>query len=237
MTQSERRADVPARIRTVLITGANRGLGLEFARQYRAAGWHVVGTARRPDAAVELHALGVEVLPLDVTDQAQCEALAARFDPAALDLFLCNAGVFLGRSADPAHPDAAEFHAVMAANVLGPMRLAGLLAEAVTEARGTMAFVSSRMGSIASISNAGGLYYRASKAALNAVVKALSCDLGPRGAVALCLHPGWVSTDMGGAGAEIDPVASVTGMRRVIEGAGADANGRFYDYTGAELPW
>ncbi len=135
----------------------------------------------------------------------------------------------------------ADFDAVMRTNVLGPMWLTAALADRIAAGAdgrgGKIAYLSSRMGSIAAMSNAGSALYRASKAALNAVVKAVALELGPRGVVAFALHPGWVRTDMGGAGADIEAETSVAGMRSVIERAAARQSGGFFDYTGKEVPW
>lgn len=231
----------PAAIRNVLITGAGRGLGLEFARQYADAGWNVIACCRQPKEARALADLDAEVVKLDVTDARDVTALSKRLAATAIDLFLCNAGVAGARNPALAGTSKADFDAVMRTNVLGPMWLSAALADRIAaggEGRGgKMAYLSSRMGSIGAMSNSGSALYRASKAALNAIVKAVALELSPRGVVAIALHPGWVRTDMGGAGADIEPEASVAGMRTVIERAGARDSGRFFDYTGKELPW
>jgi NAD(P)-dependent dehydrogenase (short-subunit alcohol dehydrogenase family) len=228
-------------MRTVLITGATRGLGFEFARQYAAEGWNVVACSRQPKTARALADLGADVVKLDVTDARDVTGLSKRLAATALDLFVCNAGVAGARNPVLTGTSQADFDAVMRTNVLGPMWLSAALADRVAaggEGRGgKIAYLSSRMGSIAAMTNAGSALYRASKAALNAVVKAVALELGQRGVVAIALHPGWVRTDMGGAGADIEAEASVTGMRDVIERAGARENGRFFDYTGKEVPW
>jgi NAD(P)-dependent dehydrogenase (short-subunit alcohol dehydrogenase family) len=226
---------------TVLITGASRGLGLEFARQYGAAGWEVIGCCRHPKAARALSENAVEVIKLDVTDARDVTALSKRLAATTVDLLVCNAGVTGERNPVLTGTTQADFDAVMRTNVLGPMWLAAALADRIAgsgEARGgKIAFLSSRMGSIAAMANAGSALYRASKAALNAIAKAVALELAPRGVVTIALHPGWVRTDMGGAGADIEAEASVAGMRAVIARAGASDSGRFFDYTGKELPW
>lgn len=227
--------------KTVLITGAARGLGLEFTRQYADAGWNVVACCRQPKAAHALSNLDAEVVKLDVTDAREVTALSKRLAATAIDLFVCNAGVAGARNPVLAGTSRADFDAVMHTNVLGPMWLSAALADRIAaggEGRGgKIAYLSSRMGSIAAMANSGSALYRASKAALNAVVKAVALELAARGVVAIALHPGWVRTDMGGAGADIEPETSVAGMRAVIERAGARDSGRFLDYTGKELPW
>ena len=222
---------------TILIVGATRGLGLEFARQYSAEGARVLATHRRPEDAERLRALGAEPLLLDVNDAAQVAGLARQLDGVALDVAVVNAGVLGSRSAGLAPPPADEFDAVMHTNVLAPMRLLALLAEPLTTAHGRVAVISSRMGSVALAGTSSSWLYRASKAALNMVLKVASGELGARGVICLALHPGWVRTDMGGANADIDVVTSVTGMRQVIADAGPQDNGAFFDYAGEALPW
>ena len=219
-----------------LITGANRGLGLEFTRQYLRDGWRVIGCCRNPDAAGELAAAGAEVMKLDVARAADITAASKRLAGTSIDLVVCNAGVAGARAAVLSPVTQADFDQVMRTNVLGPMWISAALADRLRPG-GKVAYLSSRMGSIGAMSNAGSALYRASKAALNAVVKAVALELGSRGVTAIALHPGWVKTDMGGAGADIDAETSVTGMRAVIEGAGPRVSGHFLDYTGKEIPW
>jgi NAD(P)-dependent dehydrogenase (short-subunit alcohol dehydrogenase family) len=225
----------------VLITGAGRGLGLEFARQYARDGWDIIGCCRHPKAARPLADLGAEVVKLDVADARDVTALSKRLAATTIDLFICNAGIAGARNPVLTGTTQADFDAVMRTNVLGPMWLSAALADRIAAGGqgrgGKIAYVSSRMGSIGAMANAGSALYRASKAALNAIVKAVALELAPRGVVAIAMHPGWVRTDMGGAGADIDPETSVAGMRGVIERAGSRDNGRFFDYTGKEVPW
>ena len=219
-----------------LITGANRGLGLEFTRQYVRDGWQVIGCCRNPDAASELATAGAEIMKLDVTQAADVTAASKRLAGTSIDLVVCNAGIAGARAAVLSPITQADFDQVMRTNVLGPMWISAALAEHV-QPGGKIAYLSSRMGSIGAMSNAGSALYRASKAALNAVVKAVALELASRGVTAIALHPGWVKTDMGGAGADLDVETSVAGMRAVIEGAGPRVSGHFLDYTGKEIPW
>jgi NAD(P)-dependent dehydrogenase (short-subunit alcohol dehydrogenase family) len=215
----------------VLITGANRGIGLEFARQYAADGWEVIATARRPSD--ELAALGVRVESLDVAD---FEALAAFPDrlEAPLDLFIANAGVSGPQRIDSAGA-AEEWQRVHAVNAVAPTLLAERLASKMAGG-GKMAAVTSRMGSI-SDGSGGYIAYRASKAALNAAWHNLALDLAPRNIPMLLFHPGWVQTDRGGPGALVAPAESVAGMRRVIAGLTMAQSGSFVDYQGDPIPW
>jgi NAD(P)-dependent dehydrogenase (short-subunit alcohol dehydrogenase family) len=216
----------------LLITGANRGIGLEFARQYVADGWEVIATARRPSD--ELAALGVRIEPLDVLDFAALEALPERLGGAPLDLFIANAGVSGPQRIDSAEA-AEEWQRVHAVNAVAPVLLAERLAPGMAEG-GKMAAISSRMGSIAD-SSGGYIAYRASKAALNAAWHNLALDLAPRNIAMLLFHPGWVQTDMGGPGAPVAPAESVAGMRRVIAGLTMAQSGSFVDYQGHSIPW
>jgi NAD(P)-dependent dehydrogenase (short-subunit alcohol dehydrogenase family) len=220
----------------VLITGASRGIGLEFARQYRAAGWDVVATCRRPEAAPELAALGTTVAALDVTDPAAIDRVAAALGPASLDLFVCNAGAVGLRTPLSEPLEIAEFDAVMRTNVFGPSRLVTALASRIADG-GRIAVLSSKMGSLGAMTTSRAPLYRASKAAVNAIGRAAALELAPRGIVVVMLHPGWVRTDLGGPQAEVDVGLSVAAMRRLIDGAGAGQSGHFYEYDGTELPW
>ena len=228
---------------TVLLTGASRGLGLEFARQYAEAGWRVIATCRKPAEASALRALAersadrMRVVALDVADPAATERLAEALRGTPLDILLANAGLLGPRDYSPGLDDAV-WGEVMRVNVMAPLRLASLLTESVAASeRRLMGFVSSRMGSMAS-NDSGGLYvYRSSKAALNAVVKNLAIDLAPRGITTVALHPGWVRTDMGGANADLDVATSVAGMVAVLGRMTAADSGRLINYTGEILPW
>lgn len=215
---------------TVLITGANRGIGLEFARQYAADGWSVIATARRPDEAAELHQLGAEILPLDAADPAAIDALAARLQARSLDVLIANAGVL------PRGLDADEWAHAFATNCIGPTLLARALKPSMA-AGGRMIAITSKMGSIADNGSGGAIAYRSSKAALNAAWRSLSIDWRGDDLALAMLHPGWVQTDMGGPGAAIDPVTSVTGMRKTIDALTPGRTGSFLNYDGQELPW
>jgi NAD(P)-dependent dehydrogenase (short-subunit alcohol dehydrogenase family) len=222
---------------TVLITGANRGIGLELAWAYASDSWDVIGTCRRPDAASELKAIGgVEIHALDVTDDASVAALAKALQGRKIDLLLNNAGVNY-RGGTLAEIDYGNWAKTMDANVFGPMRVCDALMDNVLASeRKQMAFVSSKMGSIAECT--GGSYmYRSSKTALNMAVKCLSMEFGAKGLVAVMFHPGHVRTDMGGPSAPVLPTESAAGIKSVLDGAKASDNGCFYNYDGAVLPW
>jgi NAD(P)-dependent dehydrogenase (short-subunit alcohol dehydrogenase family) len=223
--------------KTVLVTGANRGIGLEFVRQLKAQGYVVIGTARKPDEAVDLKALGVRVEQLDVTDGASVEALGNRLKGVKIDLLINNAGIGGHNARTFRETNFDEIAKTFDVNSLGPMRVTQALLDNLEATEGKkIVHISSIMGSIEG--NLGGFYgYRASKAALNMFNKSLAAELGRQGYISVVIHPGWVKTRMGGEGAPVEPVDSVAGMLRVIGSLSAADNGRFIDYQGNGLPW
>ena len=219
----------------VLVIGASRGLGLEFARQYLAADAAVTATARDAEGMARLQNLGAKALPLDVTDVASVSGLAWAVDGEAFDLVIYNAGAFGPRGNGFDAPTADEFDAVMHTNVLGAMRvlpqLVGVLAPGAT-----IAVLSSKIGSIGQRESPAAWLYRASKAALNSVLKDASLVLQGQ-AICVALHPGWVKTDMGGAGADLTPEHSVADMRKLLSGLRAADNGQFLNHDGSRIAW
>ena len=224
---------------TVMITGANRGLGLEFAHQYARDGWSVVATCRNPQNADALHAIeGVQVHALDVTDFAAVGMLADDLKDIAIDVLINNAGVYGPKGYDLNGVDFEAWEDVLRTNTLAPLRVAQCFAPHVgASARKCIATVSSKMGSMADNTSGGSYIYRSSKAALNAVMKSLAHDLTADGTTSILLHPGWVRTDMGGPSGLIDVHESVTGMRAVIDTANLNHSGHFFNFDGAEIPW
>jgi len=222
---------------TVLITGANRGIGLEYARQFAGRGYTVIGTARDPAEAKELSAVADRVEPLDVTDAASVAALAQRLDGVAIDILVNNAGVFDRRDVTVDKVDFATMEQTLAVNTLGPLRVTqALLPHLRAGKRRIIVNMSSQLGS--STDSSGRWYaYRASKAALNQINKTLSVELAQEGFICVVLHPGWVRTDMGGAAATYSPQESVSGLIAVIEKLAPADNGRFYDFKGTRIPW
>ena len=221
---------------TVLVTGCDTGLGVEFARQYANDGHRVIATCLDPAAARETAAIrgNIEVVKLDVTDHEAIEALSRRLKHDAIDVLLSNAGI--GRPHPPfGETDYALWQRILATNLVGPMKLAEAFVEQVSRSElKSMAFVSSRMGSIA-LNNSGGSYaYRSSKAGLNMIVKTLAVDLAPRHICVLALHPGWAATEPGG---RVPVAESVAGMRGVIHRAGRHHTGSFVTYHDQPLPW
>lgn len=235
---------------TVLVTGASRGLGLEFTRQYLQDNWTVLAACRAPTPELELLAGEVgerlQVLALDVADDDSISALARRLAGRPIDVLLNNAGTmgqadFAGSGLAGSafgSSDSDDWMHVFRVNVVAPMRIAEALVENVAASEEKkIVTLTSMLGSM-TLNTVGGLYaYRASKAAVNAVMKSMAIDLGKRGISAASVHPGWVRTDMGGAHAEIDAATSVRGVREVIAGLDRDRAGRLWAYDGSELPW
>jgi NAD(P)-dependent dehydrogenase (short-subunit alcohol dehydrogenase family) len=220
---------------TALIIGASRGIGHELARQYRADGWRVIATARKPEDVSALSALGAEAHQADVTNAESIAGLGWKLDDEKIDVAWLVAGIY-----GPDHdgfPTEQEFDAVMHTNVLAAMRLLPVVAPLVATTRGKLAVISSRMGSIGERSSNQGSLYRASKAALNSVLADAALSYGPQGATCLTFHPGWVQTDMGGSQATLTVQQSVTALRATLANAQPSQNGAFLNYDGAPIPW
>jgi NAD(P)-dependent dehydrogenase (short-subunit alcohol dehydrogenase family) len=231
------------RIHSVLITGANRGIGLEWSRQYAAAGWRVFASCRHPEAADELHELArrhprLTVHTLDVTRPESLAALRAELQDETIDVLVNNAGIYLEKYVHGESLRYADWIETFTVNTLGPMRTTEALLEPLARStRRLVVNMSSHMGSIAEIAVPGDYYYRSSKAALNAAMKGLSLSLREHGIGVLLLHPGWVKTRMGGEDAPLSPAESVAAMRALVDRFGMDMNGRFFRYDGSEIPW
>ena len=224
----------------VLVTGAGRGIGLELARRYAAGGWTVLATARDAGRVAALRALPgrVEVLGLEVTDPDSVAALARGLEGRAIDLLINNAGIYGPDNPELGGLDYAAWERVLAVNTLGPLRVTEALLPNLRAGKGrTVASLTSLMGSIGENTGGGALFYRSSKAALNAAMKSVAIALRPEGFTVVVLHPGWVRTDMGGPSAPLDTETSAAGLARVIGGLGPGDTGRFLNYDGRELPW
>ena len=221
----------------VLITGANRGLGLEFAKQYVEAGWEVIGTARKPDSASDLKDTGARVMQLDVVDADSVAKLAAALKGQPIDLLINNAGILVNQNAlSESDLDAAGRQ--LDVNVLGPMRVTqSLLPNLEAGQKKIIVNISSGLGSIAG-NESGGFYgYRESKAALNMFTRSLSAELGDKGFIAVAMDPGWVQTDMGGSSAPLTPEQSISGIRAVIDGLTAEDSGTYLRHDGENVAW
>jgi len=219
----------------VLIVGGSRGIGRELVRQYLADGAQVSATARSDDDLAELRAAGATAIRLDVSDAASVSGLAWQVDGAAFDTVVFAAGVYGPRSSGLDTPSGSEFDAVMHVNVLGPMRVLPQLVDALAP-DAKLAVISSRMGAIGPRSSASGWLYRASKAAVNSVLKDVSLVLHGR-ATCVALHPGWVRTDMGGPGADLAVSDSVTDIRRTLAVLRPTDTGRFLNHDGSPIDW
>ena len=231
---------------TILITGANRGLGLEFTRQYLKDGETIIACCRAPDGAKDLLDVAegsggkVRVEKLDVTDDASCAALAGKLNGTAIDMLINNAGV-IGPAMEKqstADMDYDGFAEALKVNTLSPLRVTNALMPNLEAGQGkTIVNISSRMGSIGDLSATYGTAYRATKAALNMVMACLAIDLKEKGYTVAMLHPGWVQTDMGGPEADLTPPDSVSNMRATIGKLTKADNGRVFNYDGKPLPW
>ena len=229
----------------ILITGSNRGLGLEWAQQYSAAGWRVYATCREPKQATELQQLAaqnpsVSMHTLDVTNSTHIDQLAGELRDHSIDLLINNAGVYFEKfvSDTLGHIDYDHWQETFRVNSLGAVRVSEAFTPHVqrSETRLIVA-ITSHMGSIAEIGSPGSYAYRSSKAALNAAMKGLSLELQAQRIGVLLLHPGWVKTRMGGPGAPLTTHDSVAGMRRIIEQFNMEWTGRFFRYDGSRIPW
>lgn len=221
----------------VLITGANRGLGLEFAKQYSEDGWTVIGTARTPGRAVALNALDVEVMQLDVTDAESVARLASDLDGRAIDMLINNAGIF-PRYNTLAETEFESVAMILDVNVIGPMRVTqALLPNLTAGGQKKIVNITSGLGSIEN-NGFGRFYgYRESKSAINMFSKTLAVELADQGFTVIAQHPGWVQTDMGGPEATLTPEESITGMRAVIDNVTSEDSGTYWGVEGEQVPW
>jgi len=228
---------------TLLVTGANRGIGLELTARFAADGWNVLACCRNPAGAEELQALGerhpaLEVFALEVTDYRQMAALSAQLRDRPIDLLLSNAGIYGPKSVEFGEVDPAAWREVLEVNTIAPLMLAQAFVEQVAASRRKLiAVISSKVGSIADNTSGGSYLYRSSKTAVNQVVKCLAIDLAARGISVLSLHPGWVQTEMGGPNAQISTAASVAGLKSILQAAGPAQSGHFIEYDGNPIPW
>lgn len=227
----------------ILITGTNRGIGLEFVSQYLNRGDKVIATCRDPQGAHKLKELqsansDLQVLPLDVSQPDSYAEFAASLNGQAVDVFINNAGVYGPRSAGFGEVTVEDWLPVLQINTIAPLLLTQALIDNFRQGNnGKLVYVTSKMGSIADNTSGASYIYRSSKTALNQVVKSLSADLAGDGLTAVVVHPGWVQTDMGGPSALIDTQTSVSGMISVIDGLSVADSGKFFNYDGSPIPW
>ena len=229
--------------KNVFITGANRGIGLELTRQYLAAGEKVFASARDPSIEglsrlTERYPDNLKIVMLDVTDESNIQTVAGSLEGTSIDLLINNAGLFHSKHEDfsSLNPDTwiEEFRVNSIAPFLVTRALKSNLANANSSVVG---MISSKMGSMGDNQSGGSYSYRSSKAALNAVSVSLANDLSDLDISVVALHPGWVQTDMGGPNGLIDVETSATGLKAILDKAGTAESGKFYDYSGKQLPW
>jgi NAD(P)-dependent dehydrogenase (short-subunit alcohol dehydrogenase family) len=220
---------------TVLVTGANRGIGLEFVRQYAVDGWDVIATAREVEAGSELNILGVRVEQLDMRDLERVVELGEAID-GELDLLIANAGTSTPVNSDTAE-DGRQWADMLVTNCIAPCLLAKTLAPKIVKPGGKLIALSSGMGSIGEASSPGYIPYRTSKAALNMAWRALAIELRPRGLITAAFDPGWVKTRMGGPNARLTPQESVAAMRALISRLGPEHSGGYFRRSGEPIPW
>ena len=240
-------------MRTAVVTGANRGLGLEFVRQLAARGDHVVAGARDPQTADELAAVAgssggrVTVFGLDAADPSSIGAAAAHVAGRwpSVDLLVNNAGIMRAPDAPEAASagplgklDGRAMLEVLRVNAIGPALVTQALRPQLTAAgRAVVVNLSSRMGSLAHTNSSADYAYSMSKAALNMLTRNLAAELADDGTVVIAVSPGWVRTDMGGPGAPLEPPESIKGILSFVDGLDLGTSGRFFDHTGSQLPW
>ena len=226
---------------SVLITGANRGLGLEFTKQYAADGWNVLACCRHPQSALALQALtqahsNIKIHTLDVADFAQIDTLAIQLIDETIDVLINNAGVYPTSSFGDTNYD--EWANGFKINSMAPLKMAEAFVQHITRGQlKKIATLTSKMGSIDDNTSGESYSYRSSKTAVNMVMKSLSIDLKPYGISVITLHPGWVQTDMGGPNGLINAQTSVTGLRIQIENLDLNNTGKFIAYDGKQIGW
>lgn len=226
---------------TVLITGTNRGIGLELTKQYAEAGWDVLACCREPKTATMLNALAanhsnIHIYALDVSNFNQIDALAQQLNHIAIDLLINNAGVY--PEGNLSQSDVENWLNGFMINSIAPLKMAMAFRPHIAKSQlKKLATLSSKMGSIDDNTSGGSYMYRSTKTAVNSVMKSLSIDLREHGIAVVTLHPGWVETDMGGPNALINTQTSVAGLRKVIEHLNLANTGKFIAYDGKEIAW
>lgn len=229
---------------TILITGANRGLGLEAVRQYCVAGWRVIACCRKPEKAEKLQALKehfnqqLVIFQLDVNIKASQSALSQKLNNQPIDVLLNIAGIWGPKNRKFGQLETEDWLETFRTNVVAPLLLSQTLIENIRSGkRKIIATISSNMGSVTLNTEGGEYIYRSSKAALNAALKSLSIDLKPEKITIIALHPGWVKTDMGGENAPLNVEESINGVRNILEHVTFEDSGKFIAHDGQELPW
>ena len=230
---------------TVLITGANRGIGLEFATQYATAGWRVLACCRQPQQATALNLLATQykehfsIYPLDVKKFTEIDQLSQKLHDLPIDILINNAGAYPpAQNGEFGHIDYDDWMETFKVNTLAPLKMAEAMIEQIVRSKcKIIATITSKMGSIDDNQRGGSYIYRSSKTAVNMVAKSLAIDLQSRGVISVLLHPGWVKTDMGGHGALISTQQSVSGMKSILDKITLADTGKFFAYDGQRITW
>ena len=228
---------------SILITGTNRGIGLEFVKHYLKNNEKVIATCRNRNSAKDLLELenttsNLSLLELDVSKPNSIDEFTSKIANQPIDTFINNAGVFGPRNIEFGNFNAKEWLDVFNINTIAPLLITQKILKNLRLGKNKkLAFISSKVGSIEDNTGGGMYIYRTSKTALNQVIKSLSIDLKEENFIAVALHPGWVQTDMGGPNALIDTKTSVKGLIEVIDNLAPKNSGRFYNYDGSPIPW
>src|SRR5579871_69987 len=227
---------------SIMITSANRGLGLEFVRQYAADGWRVFAACRNPEVAADLSELArqgsVTIFPMDVTNPHSIKRAAAALGNETIDVLVNSAGIFGKESQKAGKVEYPAGKEVLDVNTLGPLRVTEAFTNHVARsARKLVVTITSGMGSLTDNTSGGAIPYRTSKAAVNMAMRSAAIDLAPRGIACVLVNPGWVKTDMGGPNAPLTPSESVAALKRLIATFGLTHSGKFFHYDGREYAW
>ena len=228
---------------SILITGTNRGIGLEFVKHYLKNNEKVIATCRNRNSAKDLLELknatsNLSLLELDVSKPNSIDEFTSKIADQPIDTFINNAGIFGPRNIEFGNFNAKEWLDVFNINTIAPLIITQKILKNLRLGKNKkLAFISSKVGSIEDNTGGGMYIYRTSKTALNQVIKSLSIDLKEENFIVVALHPGWVQTDMGGPNALIDTKTSVKGMIEVIDNLTPKNTGKFYNYDGSSIPW
>ncbi|TDJ61950.1 MAG: SDR family oxidoreductase [Proteobacteria bacterium] len=229
---------------TILITGANRGIGFELTQQYAEAGWRVIACCREPEKAQALdgvrsdHGEQVSIHRLDVTKSEPIKALVTSMEDTPIDILLNNAGIYGQRDASLGNIDEDRWLETFRVNTIAPIKVMETFIDVVAASkRKVFATITSKMGSIADNTSGGSYVYRSSKAALNAAMKSAANDLEGRGISVVVIHPGWVQTDMGGPSALLSVEQSAKSIRELLGRVSIEDTGKFFNYDGTVIPW
>ena len=230
-------------MKTIIVTGANRGIGLELVKQYCNRNYQVIGTYRDETTSGELISMSrnldnLKVYSLDVSSDQSLKDFSSKLGETPVDIFINNAGVYGPRDSSFNNVDEKKWIPVFQTNAIAPLLLTQLIIDNLRNgSQKKLIYITSKMGSIDDNKSGGAYIYRSSKTALNSVVKSISVDLAKDDMKVVLLHPGWVRTDMGGPNGLIDTTASVSGMTEVIDSLSQSDSGCFFNYDGSKIPW